>query len=115
MPNPNSQEEIYDRAIKFANDCGEQALGERDFDKIKKLYIGFANDIQSLIQTREKKLVKQMDAEIRLKILDSVIGLAEVNIPTDYRKEFVVRLKNLRTIVTERYQEWKNQSGQNAP
>lgn len=48
----SNQDELHEIAMKFANDCGSEALGSRDFEKIKKLYIDFVLSVNAYVDTR---------------------------------------------------------------
>lgn len=54
--NNELDDEVFERALKFANDVGSVALGSRDYDELVKLYKEFAKDIQKLhIEALRKK------------------------------------------------------------
>lgn len=48
-------DELFDIAMWFARDCGTEALGKRDFDKIQKMYVKFAKDVTNHIATHYTK------------------------------------------------------------
>lgn len=57
---------LYNRSIKFANDCGTESLKSRDFEKLKKLYIEFATDVKEYQVTELRKAEKQEGWTIEL-------------------------------------------------
>ena len=53
--------ELFDLALKFANDCGTEALEGRDFDKMEQFYKDFATKAEQLYQSK----VQQTNVEAR--------------------------------------------------
>ena len=62
--NSSINKELFDLALKFANDCGEEALGDRDLDKLEQLYKDFAIKVEQLITTHTAQILDKILDEL---------------------------------------------------
>lgn len=60
----NLRNNIFYRAIKFANDCGTQALGDKDFDKIREIYMKFSVDTELLFNKELDSKLSNLKEEV---------------------------------------------------
>lgn len=63
-PSDKELDQVFERAMKFAEEAGTIALADRDMDKLKELYIEFATDIQALLHQERTNLISQIKGEL---------------------------------------------------
>lgn len=82
-------QEVFDIAMKFANDCGTVALGSRDFNELKRLYKDFAIKIAHHVEAEKRAAKLQLMEDIEAGKIPYFEGVVKSKIEKTAKLELI--------------------------